>query len=104
MPARDSRGRFVKAPGFEDKLARSGDMRGALAEIGRGLARAAEARGQRVARSYAAEVVEDGDAIQVHGTTDKINAAGWIEYGTSTLPAAAPMRGGAADEGLTVRS
>lgn len=87
-------------PGFETEVRRSQEVRAACVEAGDRVATEAERIGRRVASTYHAEAVETKDGARVQADTGGIGAAGWIEFGTPTLPASAPLRRGAEAAGL----
>lgn len=90
--------RFVPNPRFNPKELEGVQrtMRASADDI----AAAAESAGQRISASYTTSVDEDGDKIRVSADTDPLNAASWIEWGTQTLPASAPLRKAAEAAGL----
>lgn len=93
-------GRFVPNPGFEARLRQSPEVRAVLHRHARGVARQAERLGQSVSRSYKTSVEDTPQGVRVAANTDPLNAASWIEFGSSNNVATAPLRRGAEASGL----
>lgn len=92
--------RFVQNPGLESQVKRSAELKAALALRARDAASTAEGIGQSVASSYRVDVKPSDDGVRIEANSGGINAAGWIEFGTSHLAARAPLRRGVESAGL----
>lgn len=89
---------------LERDVARSAEVRALLHRKAQAIASEATRTGQAVASSYQAEVAETAEGVQVQANTGGINAAGWIEFGTSKLSVQAPLRKAAESVGLHLRA
>lgn len=81
-------------------LHRSPEVLSACREVAREVAQEAERLGRDVSRSYRTEVTTEGEGVRVEANTDPLNAASWIEFGSSNNPPYAPLRRGAEAAGL----
>lgn len=95
--------RFVPNPGFEAKAKRDPQMRSMLRTRAGKAAREVERIGKQVANSYEAKVEDTAEGVRIEASTAGINAASWIEFGSSNNPAVAPLRRGTEAAGLKTR-
>lgn len=87
-------------PNLEATVLRSPEVKRACLDAAEQVAGEASRIGRGAAGSYDAEAVETREGARVQADTRGIGAAGWIEFGTDTLPAYAPLRRGAEAAGL----
>jgi hypothetical protein len=93
--------RFTANQGAEAEIKRSVEVKAALAARARDAASTAAGLGQAVAPSYHVDVADGDDGgLQLQANSGGINAAGWIEFGATHLPASAPLRRGVESAGL----
>lgn len=89
-------------PRLDESVRSSPEMRAALHELATKIATAAQSIGHEVSRTYHTQVTEEDGKVRVQADTNPLNAASWIEFGTQTLPARAPLRTAAEQAGLQV--
>lgn len=89
---------------LEREIRRSPQVRALLRHKGQQVAREAERIGGQVSDSYRAEVEDTADGVRVVANTRALNAAGWIEFGSTKNPPHAPLRKGAEVAGLDLRA
>jgi hypothetical protein len=93
--------RFNPNAGVEREVERSVEVKTALHVKAHAAAQTAEGIGQAVAPSYHVDVADGADgAVELRANSGGINAAGWIEFGATHLPARAPLRRGVESAGL----
>jgi hypothetical protein len=95
--------RFFPNRSFEKEVAQLGSVVAAVTARAEAAASAAENIGQGVASSYSVDVSASASGARLDANTGGINAAKWIEFGNSNLPAAAPLRKGIESAGLRLK-
>lgn len=86
---------FKRNPRLGQQVTASTKMKAGRRLVAQEIADEAERIGRNVARSYTTDVEEEGDRTRVLANTEVLNAAAWIEFGTGSMPAHAPLRRGA---------
>jgi hypothetical protein len=93
--------RFELNRSAEEQIKRSAELKAFLYVKARDAAGTAEGIGQGVAGSYRVDVADGDDgAVELRANSGGINAAGWIDFGATHLPARAPLRRGVESAGL----
>jgi hypothetical protein len=82
-----------------DQLSHDEAFKAGLAELA---AQAASAAQGLAPPGMTVEVKNDADGVRVEMSGGGINPAGWVELGTATQPAKAPLRQGCEQAGMTL--